>query len=253
MTTILENNAENETNEIDTVKNIFNELNVYVFQGIIRARVGNSNNCNHVIIHNYANNVDFVYSYNNYHDISFEEDFTIRYNKHVFLYTQVILQSNNDKITIIHKDTFDSINDSIKHNNHTNKNLLLKIDVGDYAIDLLNDLDNETLNKFTQILLTVYDLYDGKIKKNKKRLNVFKKLNDSFYLVHIYANNNNKPRIFDNHMIQPSFKLTYIRKNLICNEHVMKSNEEFPTNLDVKKNIDRNDIEFKYYKPYKLE
>ena len=136
--------------------------------------------------------------------------------------------------------------------------IFLKMDIEGSEFNWLESLSNETLQRFSQIVMEVHWPFD------KYRSQMLAKLNETHYIVHIHGNNycdRDIPphlpsgRTYDGtvticHSELPKirlpevFEITYVNKQLVDGASVYKEEVRFPTHLDSPNNPFAEDIEF---------
>ena len=135
-----------------------------------------------------------------------------------------------------------------ENNDLQNSQMILKINQQD--ISFLVNLSEGILNKFEQIVLTLYSVTSDVLSK----IQIISKLNSLFHLVHIHGNNNfplttNLPYF----KIPDTFEITFIRKNsytLYNDTSVPIPLHFFPTNFDSPNNSMKPDHSLSFY-PFK--
>ncbi len=113
------------------------------------------------------------------------------------------------------------------------RRMILKIDVEGAEFDALAALDDETLDRFEQIVMEVHNLYliaDHAFQR--KFIQVFRKLNQSFTLFHVHANNcdgGDGLRIISGVPVSNLVELSYVRTTSVARS---ASRTVYPTYLD---------------------
>lgn len=129
--------------------------------------------------------------------------------------------------------------------NHVNRfvpegsNFILKMDVEGAEWDVLKTAD---LSRVSQLIIEFHDLQDD-------HWDVIRKLNETFYLVHIHGNNcHNQPWMYIDrvHMMPRYLECTYVRKDLV---EVVSSTRKFPTPLDRQCRPDVPDLDLNFWEP----
>ena len=131
-----------------------------------------------------------------------------------------------------------TMSEFIKKNGHKNKtNLVLKMDVEGAEWDFLNEVDERTLNQFSQIVLELHwfqkkDLADT-------ILPALQKLNKTHQIVHVHGNNHVGVVRCSDIMIPEVMEITCLRKS---SYNFVESKKYFPTGLDRKNHPERPEI-----------
>lgn len=192
-------------------------------------------------------------------DITFEDDFTTKYNVNCFAYNGTIEKLphyNNNKINFIKKNI--SAYESDKTTNmldiiNNNDNIFLKMDIETWEYEWIKNLSKDHINKFKQIVIEFHFpfTYSEEIFKSfsypleiNDKINCLKTLAETHYLVHFHGNNVCGTTIYNNIKVPNVFECTYIRKDL-CN-NISKNIHKIPSILDTP-NIDKDDIELEGY------
>lgn len=133
-----------------------------------------------------------------------------------------------------------SILNHLKQNGHQNNNdLLLKMDVEGAEYEFLQNIAEETLNQFNQIVMEIHDVINDK----PESINIFQKLEKNHTLVHIHSNNHGK--IFDG--LPNTLEVTYVRNDLIPND-CQPTNLTYPIKgLDNSNNPLKNDNKLNWW------
>jgi hypothetical protein len=133
---------------------------------------------------------------------------------------------------------------NLKEYIQTNQKIFLKMDIEGSEFNWLDSMTETELDNFSQIVLEVhwpFDIY---------RMNMLKKLNKTYYIIHIHGNNYGDEKvIINNHKIPQInlpevFEVTYINKKLCDYSSVEMKEIQFPTILDYPNNPNADDIYF---------
>lgn len=122
------------------------------------------------------------------------------------------------------------------------QDIILKMDVENCEWDVLRGAD---LSHVAQLIIELHEIQDAP-------KDVIKKLFDTFYMVHIHANNCHNQPIFwiDRVRRMPRFvECTFVRKDLI--KEPVPSTIDYPTPLDRANRSDEEDLKMDFWKPIK--
>ncbi len=136
------------------------------------------------------------------------------------------------------------------------KNVFLKMDIEGAEYDWLMSLNDSSLKSIKQIVIEFHNNINGSF--TKKEVDVFRKLSEHFYLVHVHGNNFSGLINIDGIVIPQVFECTYIRKrdaHAAYGENTFHLNNiPFPTILDQPNKPTRTDYKLNYapfyYHPY---
>jgi hypothetical protein len=109
------------------------------------------------------------------------------------------------------------------------KNIFLKMDIEGCEYDWLLSLTEENLNKFKQIVIEFHGINDdswGKI--HDKKIECFKLLSNTHYIIHSHGNNNSSTQ----NKIPDVIELTYLRKDNFIEEPKLNTTRLPIPNLD---------------------
>lgn len=186
-------------------------------------------------------------------DISFEEDFvsmypTIQCNVYDGTIHSLPPSTNNDhsikdKITFVKKNIGPQ-NDETTTNLHdiinANDNIFLKMDIEGAEIPWISSLNNEQLNRFSQIVMEFHTPFSN------TEIDVFNKINQNHYLVHFHANNCCGVRNHRGVNIPNVFECTYLHKKYFNNIVPPLNTDVIPSDLDMPNDIAKPDIPIDY-------
>jgi len=212
--TDIDNNS-NNINEIQ--KNHLTYLKVYEFSNKIR--LGKKYDGGYIIAKNIGN-YDCYISAGVSDEESFSRDFINMNNmkKHnSFAFDGTIKNypwEYTKNITFIKKNISSQLND--KYANLSNlmnnfKNIFLKMDIEGSEYEWLDSISETQLNNFKQIVIEFHGINDNSWNSDlNKKIQCFKKLSKTHYLIHIHGNNwseciNGIPNVIE---------ATYVRKNI---------------------------------------
>jgi len=182
-------------------------------------------------------------------DVSFENELTEAWGikAHIFDHTidEVPLTGANvtylkEGIGAVDAPPLFSLENHVKRFVPDGSNFVLKMDVEGAEWDVLEKAD---LSRVSQLIVEFHDL------EQHLSFDLFKKLNETFYLVHIHGNNcHNQPWIYIDrvHNMPRYIECTYVRKDLVT---AVPSVRKFPTPLDRKCRRDVPELELGFWNP----
>jgi D-inositol-3-phosphate glycosyltransferase len=257
---LLNNNIDKIYNELiitrEEIKSFLIPLTVYSFEKKIRLGVkfdggyiiGNLDDTNNIY--------DCYISCGISKEESFSRDFILRYgmnknNSFAFDGTINNYPPNYTKdITFIKKNINnfnDDCNDNLLNTINNYNSIFLKMDIEGGEYNWLVNIKDEQLDKFKQIVIEFHGLGTDKYNcLNKIKFDCLSKLSNSFYIIHVHANN------YENiwHAIPRVLEITYINKKYIKTTPQLNK-LSFPIqNLDYPNCENVKDIILDFY-PYK--
>jgi hypothetical protein len=144
-------------------------------------------------------------------DISFEEDFVMKYNIKCLAFDGTInsLPKENSQIDFIKKN-IGSDNTTEYTNLHDiiniNRNIFIKMDIEGGEISWIKSLSNEQMDRFDQIVMEFHNPFSD------NEIEVFEKINNNHVLVHFHGNNCCGTRMHRSIEIPNIFECTYLHK-----------------------------------------
>jgi hypothetical protein len=179
---------------------------------------------------------DFINKYNMTSQNSFAFDGTI--NNYPYEYTK--------NITFYRKNIApyqSPYHANLRYFINNYNNIFLKMDIEGWEIHWLNSLENDDLNKFKQIVIEFHGINDDSWNSTyNNKLEVFKKLSETHYLVHIHGNNNSS--ITNN--IPDVIEATYVRKDYFTSKPNLNTTK-LPMELDYPCNKNLPDYNLNHY------
>jgi len=178
-------------------------------------------------------------------DISFESQFCDKYiDTLCYLYdgsvSDIYLSNKNIKFI---KKNINNFNDENNTNLHEiidkYDNIFLKMDIEGNEISWIKSLNNEKLNKISQIVIEFHFPFED-YKKD-----VFDKLNKYFILIHFHANNCCGVRNHNGIIIPNVFECTYLNRKFFNNKYELNT-DNIPSILDMKNIIEHDEIYIDY-------
>lgn len=193
-------------------------------------------------------------------DNSFEDDFSLKYNKPSFGFDCGVSESKgkSEKFTFVREciasDQFiyqnynsnqnvNSFSNQINKLKLENKKLFVKMDIEGAEYEAFTDIFKYSKN-ITGIALEIH-LSDGV--SRQKAVDLLKKLSDDFILIHVHGNNCCKPSfttINSLGAIPDVLELSFINKFLTTNA-TLSENQSHPLKIDQPNVLDRPDVHFK--------
>jgi len=132
--------------------------------------------------------------------------------------------NNNDQ-------NFETISSLILKNGHAHReDLILKIDIEGGEWEILEEIEENVLCQFSQIVGEFHNLFGiADADKGRIILNVFETLNKHFQLIHLHVNNSGSVGNIGGITIYETYELTYVRRR---DHSFVKSMRVFPTEFD---------------------
>jgi len=142
------------------------------------------------------------------------------------------IRSNVDLKTVIHFTNLHSIIDNYN-------NIFIKMDIEGGEIPWIKSLNDEQMNKFSQIVVEFHSPYSD------NEADVFEKLNKNHVLIHFHGNNYAGVRLYKGLVIPNVFECTYIHKKFFTLPPRLNT-QCIPTPLDMKNTLSKEDISLNY-------
>ena len=185
----------------------------------------------------------YMYDHTQPHIIKDGKQYTVPKNQNLF-FNKIGIDSYNH-------GNFKTINQIIEDNGHTEEtNMLLQCDIEGSEWDIFSEISQDTLTRFSQILVEFHTLYENMVDdvKYNKMLASFKNLAENFVPFHVHGNNCTIPPVFkiNGKKVPNTLEVSYVRKDLV---NVLEGIPVFPTELDNPNHKGRPDInlgEFKW-------
>jgi hypothetical protein len=216
-----------------------------------KVRIGSLNDGGY-IISDLPNNYDCFISCGISDNIDFEIDFINRYNVKCDAFDGTIdnlpKECNNihfNKMNIGIDNTLNTTNLKDLINKYTN--IMLKMDIETYEFRWINELTEEELNKFKQIVIEFHFPFDDYSLPNfdiptssNFKMNMIKKISKTHYLIHFHPNTACGTKKYNNINVPNVFECTYIRKD--CQDNIGYNDIRIPHPLDMKNRVSDNEI-----------
>lgn len=123
-----------------------------------------------------------------------------------------------------------TVADAINRNGHEAlDSIILKMDIETAEWDVFHSIDEQTLSKFSQMMVEFHCFLPDSRNLIAKIEAVLRKLNRTHQIIHVHANNNGCLGIMGGVVIPDTFEVTYVRRR----DHEFKDCKKvFPTALD---------------------
>jgi Methyltransferase FkbM domain len=130
-------------------------------------------------------------------------------------------ETDNDTITVV---------DAITRNGHKERqNIILKMDVEYWELDVLQSIDETTILLFAQIIVELHGIVPEDTNSITKIVTVLSKINKTHQVIHLHANNYGRLGIMGRLAIPGTFEVTYVRRR---DHEFTECKKVFPTALD---------------------
>ncbi len=239
--------------EIELLTQFVEELKIYSVSDkdgdINLIRHGKNNDGGYVVSEKAFLESDALMGYGICEDISFEDTFSLKYNKPSYGYDcgirDIARQSKqchfidecignekflNPDMTSSHKVA--SFTKQIENAGLKNKKVFIKMDIEGAEYDAFDDI----LKHVQNITGLVVEFHFTKTEEMPKAIQLLQNINKDFYLVHLHSNNCvHKKRQFSvqniNGKLTKVLELTFIHKSLVTKAEPMKD-QNFPKTID---------------------
>ncbi len=229
-------------------KKLLQELMPYDVSGFEKkVRLGNQSDGGYVLPENILPLIDVAYGYGVADHIDFEEDLIKKRDIPVRLYDHSVeslpLQHKNFyffKQGIGHKKSgsFDTFGNQVKANGDSGKKILLKMDIEGCEWKVLGDIIQDFSQDIVGLIVEIHQLY--RYEKFPQYIDILKKIDEKFTLVHIHGNNNGEMVFVNGTKITSVLELTFINNNLVTQKKAMAL--PLPSALDYPNMKERNDV-----------
>ena len=251
---------------MDHIYNFLKELKPYDHPNSERIRLGPDGDGGYVLLNSGLEDIEVLYSYGVKDNSDFELMFCEKFNAIARLYDHTVDTAPLKKEFLIFKkegvgpkktEGLNTIENHINQNGDNNKRLVLKMDVEGAEWDTLFHIPNPILDLFEQIVVEVHffhsvmpDSIGINLSKSKidKKTTVIKKINNSFYLYHVHANNYNPLYYIGGFKLPNSMELTFVNKKYFKSAEYSKT--IFPTEIDQPCYKIRKDINLHFWPFY---
>jgi hypothetical protein len=211
--------------------------------GFPKLRLGKDNDGGYVIceIPNITYNILISGGIDN--DITFEDSFCTKYNTPCFAFDGTInnIHIDNPNITFVKKNigkNNDDFTTNLVDLLESNQNIFVKMDIEGAEFEWLMSLDDNIFDRIDQMVIECH------FPKSQRETDVFKKINNIFFLVHYHANNYYGYNLHNNVSIPNVFECTYVNKKYLENPKL--NTTKLPTSIDMKNVIEYPDYLIDY-------
>jgi hypothetical protein len=238
-----------ERDNLNQRGNLLKELKIFDFPNARRVRIGSDNDGGYVLLDHELEAVEVIYSYGVGNNSDFEAMFCEKYNAIARLYDHTVDSAPLKKKFFYFKkegvgakkdEDRNTIENHLNENGDSEKRLLLQMDVDGAEWDTLIHMSNSVLNLFDQIVIEVHGLSTdfsealngGEVYSVSldKKIKVFRKINELFYLYHVHANTEGGLHFIGWFKVPDVLELTYVNKKMVKNAR--PSEVIFPTEFD---------------------
>jgi hypothetical protein len=204
-------------------------------------RVGKNYDGGYVMVDDFQKKIDAAYSFGISNDVSWDEEIADR-GVDVFMYDHTIRQLPKlhprfhyfkTGVTGLKKRAgLKTLGELIAKNGHMAcKNLILKMDIESCEWDVLNEVAQDAMNQFSQIVVEFhgFTIFDGV--KHKMFVDVLGKINQTHQSFHVHANNLGHPFWIADLVLPETLEVTYVRR-IDYRDRFAKNVRQFPTEID---------------------
>lgn len=247
---------------MQNVKRFLNEIDKVHDCDFTKTRFGNKHDGGYIVLYEICKKAKEVYSFGVGNDVGFEMDFLKSFpNTKIKLFDPTIsgLPAVGDKRLEFHKYSVVRAHEELAA---ASNNSLLKMDIEWNEWEAFFLLNDDILNKFSQVIVEFHVihaevrkglspyfgfLYQNIFNKVNDELfdsyyEILKKLNNLFYIFHIHPNNSLPKIEADSYKFPPLIELSFVRKDLAG--VVRNTVSTFPVEgLDFPNKTNREDIE----------
>ncbi|KVQ50556.1 hypothetical protein WT21_10165 [Burkholderia territorii] len=125
----------------------------------------------------------------------------------------------------------DRLDDLVIRNGHAgHRDLVLKMDIEGFEWEVLEAMEETTLQQFSQIVLEVHTLVLGGAELQSRIVNVLEKLYRFHQPVHVHANNHGYLGVVGGVAMPDTMELTYVRR---ADHQFMMCHRMFPSDFDM--------------------
>jgi hypothetical protein len=210
-----------------------------------KCRLGKDYDGGYIIVDIPGKTYDILLAGGIYDDISFEEDFLMKYKESICLAfdgTINNLPNQNDRITFIKKnigsettETITSLHEYIT----SDKSIFVKMDIEGGEIPWIHSLREDQLDIFEQIIMEFHYPFTD------KEIDIFDKMNKNHYLVHFHGNNCCGTRDHHGLRIPNIFECTYLHKKYFTCKPELNT-DTIPSELDMPNLEENSEITINY-------
>ena len=201
-------------------RELYDMLRVKAVKNMNFTRVGRDYDGGYIMLDDFDDSMK-VYSFGVCDDMSWDMDIHNRYGFDVYLYDHTIPTAPNycegcyfEKKGIGINDTKDMLSLSTILKNHqdiSNRNLLIKMDIEGAEWDVIENLNSSILENFRQMVLELHGMTE--LSMRQKIISVLSKINEIHQLVWIHGNNYGQAEIAKGLLMPDSIEVLYARKD----------------------------------------
>lgn len=258
--TYINNNSSNFKELQNTLENsienkylkMIRELIVFETESFKKIRIGDKHDGGYILLDRFSD-VGSLYSYGVGKDISFETHFNKIRKCPIYLYDHTVdspifpninFHFKKEGASHIKETNLNTLEYHITENGDiNNNNLILKMDIEGAEWNIFEHISPNILLLFQQMVIEFHWLDNDKTVQQKT--DVFKKINNFFYLIHVHHNNYVAITTKNELKIPQVIELLYVRKDIINDIKLSKS--KFPTELDSPNYPERPDLDLNFY------
>lgn len=242
-----------QTHQNESVVSFLSQFIPLEFNKQCKTRIGRRHDGGYVIMEEFLDDIEVVYSYGVEYDTYFEKDFNMRYPKAILrLYDFSVHYVPYNPSYFFYKEGLGPKNDEsallgtlethLVKNNDLGKKKMLKVDIEGAEWESFDQIEEKYLREFDHLIMELHDLGTNVELQNR----VMSKINSEFYIYHVHANNWQPMTHFDNGLKIPSVvEISCIRKDLVKNARI--STQTYPTKLDAPNKGDIEDIPLNFW------
>jgi hypothetical protein len=143
---------------------------------------------------------------------------------------------NPQRFTFLRQNIGTDDSNNLKSVLRSHENIFLKMDIEGDEFPWLDCLEEELMNKISQIVIEFHDCFE------ERHDRVFQKLNKTHVLVHLHGNNY-APTILHRGIVFPTvFECCYIHRRYVAGLTLTKNTTPLPSPIDMPNSWDKPDI-----------
>lgn len=213
--------------------------------GLDKVRLGSESDGGYVIVNDF-NNVDTLLSFGVGHNVDFEQSALSHGIKKVIMYDHTVngtpIQNTAFEFNRVAVGKYTDPSNNIRslqdivayHKLDNNFNILLKCDIEDAELDMIEGAPDHIWNHFAQIVIEYHWLEHMVDESRLDRVSAcWEKLSRTHSVVHIHGNNYGPVSTVNELLLPQAIEVTYLRND---RAELVPSNEVFPSPLDRKNN-----------------
>lgn len=246
---------------LENLVSLLKKYNVYDKNGLIKLiRLGKNNDGGYVVPEIALKQADVLMGYGIADDISFEEQFSDRYNKKSYgfdcggnvniniknkllSFIPECISTDNFLMNTVSSKRISSFSNQLKDLKLDGKKIFIKMDVEGAEYYCFNDILKH-VNNITGIVIEIHLFSEDYV---KKAVNLLSMLNKHFFLMHVHGNNVLADSAFvtenSKGKLTKALELTYINKSLVIRYEVPKI-QSYPLPIDMPNTPSKPDVKF---------